>query len=169
MEHHERFMRLALVEAAAALQAGEFPVGCVLVRGDQVVAGARRRNSAGPEANELDHAEVLALRALLQAKPGMNCGEITAYSTMEPCLMCFATLLLSGIRRFVWAYEDVMGGGTALPLQKLPELYADMRVDLVPGVLRNDALVLFREFFRCHTYWGDSPLARYTLAQEHTP
>ena len=144
-------------------------MGCVLVRDGQVVASARRQNSAGAVANELDHAEVLALRALLQANPGTACGEITAYSTMEPCLMCFATLLLSGIRRFVWAYEDVMGGGTGLPLRQLPELYADMRVDLVPGVLRNEALALFQEFFRCHAYWADSPLARYTLAQGRTP
>jgi tRNA(adenine34) deaminase len=169
MEQHEHFMRLALNEAAAALQAGEFPVGCVLVRGDRMMAGARRRNSSGPGANELDHAEVLALRALLQANPGMDCGKITVYSTMEPCLMCFAALLLSGIRRFVWAYEDVMGGGTALPLKQLPELYADMQVELVPGVLRGQSLVLFQEFFRRHSYWGDSVLARYTLAQERTP
>lgn len=169
MEQHEHFMRLALNEAAEALQAGEFPVGCVLAGGGRVLASAKRRNSAGPGANELDHAEVLALRALLQTNPGADCREITVYATMEPCLMCFATLLLSGIRRFVWAYEDVMGGGTALPLEQLPELYADMQVELVHGVLRGQSLVLFQEFFGRHAYWGDSLLARYTLAQERTP
>lgn len=165
MEQREHFMRLALTEATAALQAGDFPVGCVLVRDDQVVASARRRNSAGPGANELDHAEVLALRALLQENPGLDCREVTVYSTLEPCLMCFATLLLSGVRRFVWAYEDVMGGGTALPLTQLPELYAGMEVKLVPGVLRGESVALFQEFFRRYAYWQDSPLARYTLAQ----
>ena len=165
MHPDDQFMRSALDEAAAALREGEFPVGCVLVRNGQVAASARRQNSAGPGANELDHAEVLALRALLQANPGADCREITVYSTMEPCLMCFATLLLSGVRRFVWAYEDVMGGGTALPLKQLPELYADMRVELAAGVLRNEALALFQEFFRRYEYWQDSPLARYTLAQ----
>ncbi|MHB8791522.1 MAG: deaminase [Desulfobulbaceae bacterium] len=168
-EQHEHCMRLALNEAAAALQAGEFPVGCVLVSGGRAVAAARRRNSSGPGANELDHAEVLGLRELLQQSPGADCREITVYSTMEPCLMCFATLLLSGIRRFVWAYEDVMGGGTGLELKQLPELYAGMEVELVPGVLRSESLALFQEFFRCHSYWGDSLLARYTLAQERTP
>jgi hypothetical protein len=44
-----------------------------------------------------------------------------------------------------------------------------MTVELVPGVLRNESLALFQEFFRCHAYWGDSSLARYTLAQERTP
>lgn len=159
-------MRLALAEAAAALRAGEFPVGCVLAEGGRVLASGQRHNSAGANANELDHAEILALRTLLHDHPGADCRGITVYSTMEPCLMCFATLLLSGIRRFVWAYEDVMGGGTGLPLQQLPELYAGMQVALVPGVLRRESLVLFQEFFRCHDYWRNSPLASYTLAQQ---
>jgi tRNA(adenine34) deaminase len=166
MEPHEHFMRLALAEATSALQEGEFPVGCVLVRDGQVLASARRQNSAGPGANELDHAEILALRALLRADPGTDCGAITVYSTMEPCLMCFTTLLLSGIRRFVFAYEDVMGGGTGLKLEQLPGLYAAMRLELMPGILRDEALTLFREFFRRHSYWAESSLARYTLAQE---
>lgn len=158
-------MRLALDEAAAALQAGEFPVGCVLAADGRVLARGRRHNSAGANANEVDHAEILALRTLLHDHPGADCRGITVYSTMEPCLMCYAALLLSGIRRFVWAYEDLMGGGTGLVLPQLPELYAGMRVELVPGVLRRESLVLFQKFFRCHAYWQGSPLATYTLAQ----
>lgn len=80
--------------------------------------------------------------------------------------MCFATLLLSGIRRFVWAYEDVMGGGTGLSLGRLPSLYAAMEVECVPRVLRREALPLFQDFFHRYPYWADSELARYTLAQE---
>lgn len=166
MEHHEDYMHLALAEAAAALEEGEFPVGCVLVRDGLVVARARRRNSGGEHANELDHAEVLALRLLLRDFPGSDCSRVTAYSTMEPCLMCFAALLLSGIRRFVWAYEDVMGGGASLQLRQLPGLYSNMRVELVPHVLRAESLAMFQDFFRRHDYWRDSPLARYTLAQQ---
>ncbi|HHO48508.1 MAG TPA: nucleoside deaminase [Desulfobacteraceae bacterium] len=166
MERHEKLMHLALAEAAEALQEGEFPVGCVLVRDGVAVARARRRNSGGPHANELDHAEIVALRQLLRDFPGTDCRRITAYTTMEPCLMCFAALLLSGIRRFVWAYEDVMGGGTSLPLSQLPSLYSEMRIELVPNVLRAESLAMFQDFFRRHDYWRDSPLARYTLAQQ---
>lgn len=171
MEHHEEYMHLALAEAAEALREGEFPVGCVLVRDGLVVARARRRNSSGGHANELDHAEVLALRQLLRDFPGSNCSRITVYTTLEPCLMCFAALLLSGIPRFVWAYEDVMGGGTSLRLDQLPALYSEMRVELVPHVLRAESLALFHDFFRRYEYWRESPLARYTLEQqvEHRP
>jgi len=166
MKHHEHFMRSALDEAAAALAAGDFPVGCVLVENGQVLARGRRTNSTGANANELDHAEVLTLREFLQAHPLYDLSGVTAYSTMEPCLMCFSTLLLSGIRRFVWGYEDIMGGGTGLPLGRLTPLYAGMQVENVPHVLRRESLVLFQEFFRRYSYWADSELARYTLAQQ---
>ncbi len=163
----ERFMRQALAEARLALDAGEFPVGCVLVLKDQVVGRGHRRNSSGALANEIDHAELVTLKNLLTEQPGIDCSRITAYCTMEPCLMCYATMLLSGIRRFVWSYEDVMGGGTSLDLQDLPPLYAEMNVELVPGVLRSESLNLFGYFFENFSYWQDSQLADYTLEQWH--
>ncbi|MCL7488682.1 MAG: nucleoside deaminase [Desulfobulbaceae bacterium] len=165
MEQHEKFMRLALAEAEEALEAGDFPVGCVLVDNGKALARGRRKNSSGPRANELDHAEVITLRELLRKNPQYDLAGVTAYSTMEPCLMCYTTLLLSGIRRFVWAYEDIMGGGANLPLDRLSQLYASMRVECVPGMLRPQSLALFQEFFRRYSYWADSPLAVYTLEQ----
>ena len=79
--------------------------------------------------------------------------------------MCYSTLLLSGIRHIIWAYEDVMGGGTSLDLKKLNPLYQAMQVELVGLVLRRESLALFQQFFRSHDYWQDSLLARYTLGQ----
>ncbi len=164
---HERFMRLALGEAAAALEAGDFPVGCVLVHQGRVVARGHRTNSRAGQTNELDHAEVVALRRLFADQPGIDMNEVTLYSTMEPCLMCYATLLLNGIRRVVYAYEDVMGGGSDLELSRLRPLYREMEVEVVPRVLRAESLALFQKFFAdpATGYWQDSELARYTLAQ----
>ncbi len=166
MRHHENFMRQALAEAESAFNKGEFPVGCVLVGEDRVLARAGRKNSHGENRNEIDHAEIVALRSLLGREPGFDCSAMTVYSTMEPCLMCYATLLLSGIRRFAWAYEDVMGGGTDLPLDRMKPLYGAMEVEHFPHVLRAESLHLFQQFFRRHSYWRDSLLARYTLAQD---
>ena len=94
-------------------------------------------------------------------------AEITVYSTMEPCLMCYSTMILNGIRKIVYAYEDVMGGGTNLPLQQLNPLYRDMNVELVPDVLRERSLSLFKRFFLnpANNYWKDSLLSSYTLSQ----
>ena len=161
----EQFMRKALDEARIALGAGEFPVGCVLVLDEHVVGRGHRQNSGGALSNEIDHAEVVTLRKLLADHPGIDCSRVTAYCTMEPCLMCYTTMLLSGIRRFVWAYEDVMGGGTSLALQGLSPLYKEMMVDLVPDVLRSESLTLFSRFFQKYSYWQDSLLADYTLEQ----
>lgn len=163
----ERFMQAALSEAQAALDAGEFPVGCVLVMDGKIIAQGHRRNSGSASRNELDHAEIVTLRRLLAVQPRLDCRQITVYSTLEPCLMCFSTLLLSGIRRFVWAYEDVMGGGTSVPLAQLAPLYREMAVELVPGILRRESLSLFVRFFQQYSYWQDSLLADYTLDLLH--
>ena len=167
MSYHETFMREALLEAREALTAREFPVGCVLVYEDEIVSRGRRINSRAPDDNEMDHAEILALRKLFAQYPQIERSNIVVYSTMEPCLMCYATLLLNGIRTIVFAYEDVMGGGTSLDLKKITPLYREMSVAVTPHILRRESLELFKIFFADpdNTYWQDSPLARYTLQQ----
>ncbi|MDX1776664.1 MAG: nucleoside deaminase [Desulfobulbales bacterium] len=167
MSNHEMYMREALIEAEEALRAGEFPVGCVMVHAGEIVSRGRRINSRAPDDNELDHAEIMALRKLFVQHPGIDRSRIVVYSTMEPCLMCYTTMLLNGIRSFVYAYEDIMGGGTGLELSKLAPLYREMSVAIIPHALRRESLELFRTFFadRKNTYWQDSPLARHTLAQ----
>lgn len=169
------FMGLALEQAEAALRGGEFPVGAIMVAGGEVVANGKRRNSRSREggevpANELDHAEIVALRDLLTLHPEIDRAGLTAYSTMEPCLMCYAALLLNGVRRIVYAYEDAMGGGTDLPLARLAPLYRDMaaEVEIVPHVRRQESLKLFQKFFEtpANNYWRGSLLAEYTLSRE---
>lgn len=163
-------MEEALGEAAAALARGEFPVGCVLVHEQQVIARGRRQQSGGrPDqaVNEVDHAEILALRELLDRYPEVQPSQVTVYATLEPCLMCYATLLISGIRTIVYAYEDALGGGTTLALDQLKPLYQEMQVSVTPHVLREKSLHLFKRFFTAsgNNYLSDTLLAEYTLAQ----
>ncbi|MEW6595591.1 MAG: deaminase [Thermodesulfobacteriota bacterium] len=166
-EQDRHFMTAALAEAETALAAGEFPVGCVLVYDNEIVARGRRMNSQGPATNELDHAEIVALRELFATRPDLDRSRITAYSTMEPCLMCFATLLLNNICTVVYGYEDIMGGGTSLPLPQLTPLYQAMRPTVTPHVLRQESVALFKRFFADpkQSYWQGSQLADYTLRQ----
>ena len=167
MADHKNFMQKALGEANKALAAGEFPVGCVMVLEDKIISKGRRINSKAPNDNELDHAEIVTLRELFAQHPEIDRSEIVVYSTMEPCLMCYVTLLLNGIRKIVYGYEDIMGGGTNLDLQTLKPLYREMSVEINPHILRRESLELFDAFFadQDNTYWKDSPLARYTVAQ----
>lgn len=169
-DNHLDFMKSALAEANNALENGEFPVGCVMVLDQKIIAHGRRQNSGADPcqpANEVDHAEILALRDLITSYPQINLGEITVYSTLEPCLMCYATLLISGIRTIVFAYEDAMGGGTTLPLDQLPPLYQEMKVTVIPHIMRNESLALFKQFFSrgSSQYLGDTLLAKYTMEQ----
>ncbi|SMC52359.1 tRNA(adenine34) deaminase [Desulfocicer vacuolatum DSM 3385] len=163
----EQCMSLALEAAEAALARGDFPVGCVIMRGADVVATGARQGTADDKkrASELDHAEILALRHLESLD--VDREGLVLYCTMEPCLMCFAAIMLSGIKKVVFAYEDVMGGGTGCDRNGLSPLYRDCGIRVIPGVLRRESLSLFYRFFRSpqNVYWKDSLLEKYTLEQ----
>ncbi|MFH1887288.1 MAG: nucleoside deaminase [Pseudomonadota bacterium] len=167
-QNHSRFMDLALDRAREALEAGEFPVACLLVddAGRLLATGARERTAQGP-AGELWHAEMTALARLEEFWSREAPGSITAYCTMEPCLMCLGALIIHGITRVVYALEDVMGGGTSVDLASLPPLYRDSGLSVTGGVKRERSLALFQAFFRRpdNAYWKDSLLARHILDQ----
>ena len=161
-------MGLALLAAKSALASGEFPVGCVIADGRQVIASGSRTGTLGPEANEINHAEIVALRNLSEIVYPGNVSDLTLYVTLEPCLMCFGAAIISGIRRIVYAYEDVMGGGTACDCSVLPPIYSDREICVIPGVRRNESLLLFQRFFKNpeNGYLKGSLLERHALGQE---
>ena len=163
-------MAEALRQARAALGQGEFPVGCVIVGEGRILAAGARTGTAAGGGNETDHAEMVALRGLESIGGGAP-GSLTAYCTMEPCLMCYAALMLHRVTTIVYAYEDVMGGGTGCPIAALAPLYREAAPRLVRGVLRERSLELFRAYFAdpANDYWRNSLLARYTLSQPPSP
>jgi len=165
MDDHA-FMGEALALAEEALAGGEFPVGCIMTVGGRVVTRGGRRGSAGGGLNELDHAEMVALRGLYTSGP-LDPAAVSVFCTMEPCLMCFSALVLHRIGRIVYAFEDPMGGGASGDRTRLRPLYRDAPVVVEGGVRRADALRLFKAFFgdSRNGYWRNSHLARYTLEQ----
>ena len=164
---YERFMTIELQQAEAALAAGEFPVGCVMVYENRIIATGARVSTTGDCTNEIDHAEMIALRRLINLKANINPREVTLFSTLEPCLMCFGALMISNIGKIVFAYEDAMGGGTQCDLTKLPPLYKENQISVIPNILRKKSLQLLKAFFAspANTYLKGSPLASYTLRQ----
>jgi tRNA(adenine34) deaminase len=161
------FMQAALEEARRALAAGEFPVGCVVVSKGRVIVRSARQGSRSEHPSEIDHAEMLALRHLENLNEDIIREDVAIYTTMEPCLMCFAAVTLSRIGKVVYAYEDAMGGGTNCNLHSLPPLYRTLRPQVIGGVLRSESLALFKAFFRdpSNTYWQGSLLETYTTEQ----
>jgi len=159
------FMQKALEEARAALAAGEFPVGCVMVHDNKILASGARQGTTGDCPNEVDHAEMIALRRLMRLDSKINLKGVTVFSTLEPCLMCFGALTINGIGRLVFAYEDAMGGGTRCRTADLPPLYQANQMSITPGILRRESLKLLRTFFSepKNAYLRGSLLATYTL------
>ena len=160
----EGYMKLALVQAQKAFDAGEFPVGCVIVQNDKVIATGARQGTGSDliHASEIDHAEIRALKSLEKKQMIIDPETAVLYCTMEPCLMCFGAILLSGLKKIVYAYEDPMGGGTCCDLKIMAPLYKNSGMDIVPGVLRQKSLDLFYDFFNKETnqYWKNSYLER---------
>lgn len=101
-EDHDRFMAIALAEAAIAADAGDTPVASVIVRDGEVIATGRNRIfSSG---NLLRHAETEAITAACEAVGSSDLSGMTLYSTMEPCPMCAWAISLAKIG------EVVLGG-----------------------------------------------------------
>jgi tRNA(adenine34) deaminase len=164
---YEHFMKKALQEAQTALKAGEFPVGCVMVHDNKTLVSGARTGTIGDFPNEIDHAEMIALRRLFRLDSKINPREVIVFSTLEPCLMCFGALMISGIGKLVFAYEDAMGGGTHCDTANMKPLYQSNQMTIIPGILRNESLKLLKAFFSEpeNTYLKDSLLATYTLGQ----
>lgn len=163
--NYNDFMEKALKEAETALTNNEFPVGCVIVYEGRIITSGSRRGTSGENINEIDHAEIVALKRLADLGDTIDKSKATLFCTLEPCLMCFGAILLSGIREIVYAYEDVMGGGTSIDLTQLTPLYQQLDCAIVPHILRSRSLALFKTYFNKaeNIYWQNSLLARYTL------
>ena len=161
------FMGKALEQAHQALDAGEFPVGCVMAYEDRALVTGSRSHSTSEQRNELDHAELLALRRLVDLGGRIPREKVAVFSTLEPCLMCYSALIVNGIRRIVYAYEDVLGGGTRLDLKGLTPFYQDMDIEVVGGIRRQQSLDLLKRFFfnPQNDYLRGSVLAQHVLGE----
>lgn len=139
------FMALALAQARRARDAGEVPVGAVLVQDERVIAtGANRPISA---CDPTAHAEIEALRAGARSLGSYRLADTVLYVTLEPCLMCAAALVHARVRRVVFGAWDPRAGaaGSMLDAFALPGL--NHRVDVFGGVLQDECAALLTEFF----------------------
>jgi tRNA(adenine34) deaminase len=139
------FMRAALEHARKAAASGEVPVGAVLVRGEQIVAGAGNRPIASHDPTA--HAEIRALRAAGELLESYRLTDTTLYVTLEPCVMCASAIVHARVRRLVFGAWDPRGGGAGsiANVFTLPGL--NHRVDVFGGVLMEECAATLQEFF----------------------
>lgn len=144
----ERMMRAALEEAHAALAEGEFPVGAVVARGDEIIARAHnlREQTHDPTA----HAEVLALRAAAAVQGDWRLNGCELFVTLEPCPMCAGAIVNSRPDRVVFGAYDTARGccGSVYRITEDPAF--NVFVPGTGGVLEDDCAGVIRDFLMRH-------------------
>jgi tRNA(adenine34) deaminase len=142
---HERFMRRALLEAHRAREAGEVPVGAVVVA-DGTVVGTGFNRPIGAR-DPTAHAEIVALGAAGQALGNYRLPGTTLYVTVEPCLMCVGAIVHARVATVVYGVDDPKGGAVR-SLLDVGSLPLNHHFEAVEGVLAEECRDLLQGFFR---------------------
>lgn len=145
MNEQERFMKAALKEAQKAAMEGEVPIGCVIVKGDQIIA--RGRNAREKKKNALLHAETVAIDKACKKLKGWRLWECDLYVTLEPCPMCTGAIINSRIKRvFIGAMDPKAGAmGSVVDLTDFP---FNHKPEIQTGLLAQESQALLKEFFQ---------------------
>jgi tRNA(adenine34) deaminase len=143
---HEKWMRRALELAREAEEAGEVPVGCVVVAEDEILG--RARNSLIVLLDPTAHAEMLALRQAAIAAERYRLTDATLYCTLEPCAMCAGALVAARIRRLVFGARDLRFGGVRSKFQIADSPLLNHQVEIVEGVLGAESTAMLQRFFK---------------------
>jgi tRNA(adenine34) deaminase len=138
-------MKEALGLARAAADAGEAPVGAVVVVNGEVIG--RGHNSPIARLDPTAHAEVLALRDAAVRIGNYRLTGATLYATLEPCVMCAGALVHARIGRLVFGARDLRFGGVRSKFRLADSDLLNHRVDIVEGVCAAESTLLLQRFF----------------------
>lgn len=137
----EYFMQLALNEAEAAANAGEIPVGAVVVCQERIIAKARNQTELLNDVTA--HAEIMSITSAAGYLSSKYLKDCTLYVTLEPCVMCAGALYWAQLGRLVYGASDNKRGYSLLNHRVLHPKTA-----VTKGVLENDVEHLMKIFFR---------------------
>jgi tRNA(adenine34) deaminase len=141
----EYFMRLALREAARALEHDDVPIGAVVVQEGEVIGAAH--NEREVRSDPTAHAELIALREAARALGSWRLLDAVMYVTLEPCAMCAGAIVLARVPRVVFGADDPKAGaaGSVLDVLNVPQLNHHPEVE--SGLLAEESADLLRSFF----------------------
>ena len=144
MTRDELFMKEALAEAQLAREAGEVPIGAVVVRGDEIVGRGHNRREFGH--NALAHAEIEAIDAACRKLDGWRLWECDLYVTLEPCPMCAGAIINSRIKHVYFGAKDEKAGscGSVTNLFNLPYNH---KPEMTAGILEDECREILTSFF----------------------
>ena len=139
------YMDEALALAREAAAEGEVPVGCVIVRGDQIVGRGRNRRETGKTA--LGHAEIEAIAQACQNLGGWRLWECTLYVTLEPCPMCAGAIVNARIPRVVFGASDTKCGACG-SVCDIFSMDFNHHPQVEKGIREEESSALLSEFFK---------------------
>jgi tRNA(adenine34) deaminase len=139
------FMQFALAEARASADAGEVPIGAVLVHNDVVLA--RSGNRTIRDNDPTAHAEIVVLREASRLLGNYRLAGTTLYVTLEPCCMCAGAIIQARVPRVVYAADDPKGGAFRSCFAILTNPRLNHSVDVTPGLLADESASLLQSFF----------------------
>ncbi len=139
-------MAIALDAAREAAEAGEVPVGAVVVKDGAIIAVAANATRLPPDPT--GHAEIRALRLAAQALGQDRLGTCDLYVTLEPCAMCAGAIAHARIARLYYAASDPKGGAVEHGARVFEQAQCLHRPEVYSGMGEADAAELLREFFR---------------------
>jgi tRNA(adenine34) deaminase len=145
------WMELALAEARMAAEAGEVPVGALVINNgeiinDQIIGRAGNRNLRDHDPTA--HAEILALRQAAQHLGNHRLTGCTLYATIEPCAMCAGAVIHARIARLVYGAKDSKAGAAGSILEVINHPRLNHKMEVVSGVLGDRCSEILQDFFR---------------------
>ncbi len=138
-------MRLALREAARALEHDDVPIGAIVVKDGELIGSGH--NEREVRTDPTAHAEVIALREAARALGSWRLLDAVMYVTLEPCAMCAGAIVLSRLPRVVFGADDPKAGAAGSVLNVLDQPALNHRPQVVGGLLAEDSADLLRSFF----------------------
>jgi len=139
-------MDLALKAAENAGKSGEVPIGCVIVRGQEVIATAG--NQTLTDRDPTAHAEVLAIRQAAERLGTERLIDCDLYVTLEPCAMCAGAISFARIRRLYYGAADPKGGAVESGVRFFASPTCHHAPEVYSGISERESAAMLKEFFR---------------------
>ena len=135
--NEEYYMRIALKEAKKALKKDEVPIGCIIVKDNQIISKAYNKKEINQIATY--HAEILAINKACKKLKTWHLEDCTLYTTVEPCLMCSGAIIQSRIKKVVYGTKNDAFGF----INKV-----DNKIEIISNVLEKECQEILSSFFK---------------------
>ena len=145
IQQDERFMRSALDEAHLAVEAGDVPVGAVVVHGGRIIG--RGHNQRELLQDPTAHAEMLALTAAAEFLKSWRLVDCTLYATLEPCVMCAGAIIQGRVSRLVFGAVDPKAGACGSVFDIINDPRLNHQASVRGGVLEHECGAILQSFF----------------------